>query len=123
MKLIGELISKEKVKFLIKIKERKREYPPFFFPYNLKSKKMKNTILLISIAFITLSCGYKRMGDLTMISNRNVDKSANCVLLERDVEVKTKSRIASTYSGYEKKKNEPSELRKRTLLKHYCCIF
>ena len=53
---------------------------------------MKNTILLISLAFITLSCGYKRMGDLTMISNRNVDKSANYVLLARDVEQKIKTR-------------------------------
>ena len=32
------------------------------------------------------------MGDLTMISNRNVDKSANYVLLARDVEQKIKTK-------------------------------
>ena len=50
---------------------------------------MKNKNLLLCVIGLTLltSCGsYVRIGDLTGISNRNIDNSQNYVLLERDVE-------------------------------------
>ena len=56
---------------------------------------MTNRILVVfTIAIFSLtSCvGYKRMGDLTMISNRNVNSSQEYVLLERDVEIKIKTK-------------------------------
>ena len=53
---------------------------------------MKKIIAIMLLALVTFSCGYKRIGDLTMVSNRNVDKSANYVLLQRDVEVKIKTK-------------------------------
>ncbi len=49
--------------------------------------KTKNLILTSLIAATLISCGsYVRIGDLTAISNRNVDDSKNYVLLQRDVE-------------------------------------
>lgn len=45
----------------------------------------------IAITYFTFSsCGYQRIGDLTMISNRNIDSSKEYVLLERNVEAKAK---------------------------------
>lgn len=55
---------------------------------------MKKTRLMVAgILIITLSsCGsYLRIGDLTGISNRNLDDSRQYVLLERDVEAIAKS--------------------------------
>ena len=55
---------------------------------------MKHRKLLLSgIVLATLtSCGsYVRIGDLTGISNRNIDNSEQYVLLERDVESVAKS--------------------------------
>ncbi len=55
---------------------------------------MKHKKLLLSgIVLATLtSCGsYVRIGDLTGISNRNIDNSEQYVLLERDVESVAKS--------------------------------
>ena len=48
----------------------------------------KRSLLLIGIVLATLtSCGsYVRIGDLTGISNRNIDNSEQYVLLEREVE-------------------------------------
>ncbi len=51
----------------------------------------KNLIYLIGAVVLTTSCAYQRIGDLTMISNRNVDTSKEYVLLQRNVEVKVKS--------------------------------
>lgn len=44
-------------------------------------------LILTSLAIFTLnSCAYNRIGDLNMLSNRNIDKSTNYVLIERNVE-------------------------------------
>lgn len=50
-------------------------------------------VAFVALAILTLSlssCGYTRLADLNMISNRNIDQSQTYVLLERDVEVKVK---------------------------------
>ena len=51
---------------------------------------MKRLIYIISITALT-SCS-NRLGDLSLLSNRNYDKSANYELLQRDVEVKVKTK-------------------------------
>ena len=61
----------------------------------IKKEKMKNNIskltLIVFIGFLT-SCTYRRLGDFTMISNRNVDSSIKYELLTRDAEVKVKAK-------------------------------
>ncbi|GEQ86200.1 hypothetical protein ULMS_17080 [Patiriisocius marinistellae] len=54
---------------------------------------MKTTTLLLTITLATLaSCSsYTRIGDLTGISNRNLDDSQEYVLIEREVEAVAKS--------------------------------
>ena len=48
---------------------------------------MKKIFLIIVVAIAMSSCSsFYRIGDLTMISNRNVDSQTNYVLIERDVE-------------------------------------
>lgn len=48
-------------------------------------------IALFTVAIMLLaSCGYKRMGSLTMVSTRNVESSIQYVELARKVEGKTK---------------------------------
>lgn len=52
----------------------------------------KKNLLFAGIALATLtSCSYVRIGDLTSISNRNLDKSESYVLLEREVEATAKA--------------------------------
>lgn len=51
---------------------------------------MKKLLLFLSIAFVFSSCGWQRIGDLTMISNRNVDSSKKYVLIERNVQGKAR---------------------------------
>lgn len=52
---------------------------------------MKYSILLFIALFIA-SCGeYKRIGQFTMISTRNIDRSQNYELLQRDVEAVIKT--------------------------------
>ena len=53
---------------------------------------MKRTLLISAIGIGTLTSCYNRIGDLTMISNRNVDKSQDYVLLKRDVHEKIKTK-------------------------------
>lgn len=51
----------------------------------------KIQIILFALSLITLSsCGYTRLGDFNMVSNRNIDSDTYYVLLERDVEGKAK---------------------------------
>lgn len=55
---------------------------------------MKNrNLILVGLVFTFMtSCGsYVRIGDLTGISNRNIDNSQQYVLLERDIESTAKS--------------------------------
>jgi len=53
---------------------------------------MKKLLLVLILPLtINVSCAYKRIGDFTMVSNRNVDKSTNYVLLEREVTKKMKT--------------------------------
>jgi len=48
---------------------------------------MKNKILLTAFSITLISCGsWNRIGDLTSISNRNLDDSKKYVLLNREVE-------------------------------------
>lgn len=55
----------------------------------MKTQKLLLTALIISSL---TSCGrYIRIGDLTGVSNRNIDNDQQYVLLERDVEAKAKS--------------------------------
>lgn len=56
--------------------------------FNLKEKMKNKNLLIAGIVLISLtSCGsYVRIGDLTGISNRNLDDSQKYVLLEREVE-------------------------------------
>lgn len=54
--------------------------------------KTLNLPLVLIASFFLTSCGsYVRIGDLTGISNRNIDNSQQYVLLERDVESVAKS--------------------------------
>ena len=55
----------------------------------MKTQQLLLTALIISSL---TSCGrYIRIGDLTGVSNRNIDNDQQYVLLERDVEAKAKS--------------------------------
>ncbi|KAB8151735.1 hypothetical protein EZY14_017690 [Kordia sp. TARA_039_SRF] len=54
---------------------------------------MKKISFLVVLSIILTSCGnYVRIGDLTGISNRNLDDSEKYVLLKRDVEAIAKSK-------------------------------
>lgn len=54
---------------------------------------MKYTLLTAATALTLASCGsYQRIGDLTVVSNRNTANRGDLVLLERDVEVTAKAR-------------------------------
>lgn len=52
---------------------------------------MKNIILILITLFLS-SCGWNRIGDLTMVSNRNVDSSKQYSLIERSVVGKAKTK-------------------------------
>ena len=48
---------------------------------------MKKIISILTLAVLITSCAsYNRIGDLTMISNRNIDSSKEYVLIKRNVE-------------------------------------
>ncbi len=49
---------------------------------------MKKTIYAFSLLVIMSGCGYQTIGDLTMISNRNIDSSVDYKILQRNVEGK-----------------------------------
>lgn len=50
---------------------------------------LKNTLFILAI--LCSSCAYQRIGDLTMISNRNIDSSREYVLVKRNAEAKIKT--------------------------------
>lgn len=53
---------------------------------------MKRQLVYIGMLLVLVqSCGYKRIGDLNMISNRNIDSSKEYVLIQRDAEGKAKA--------------------------------
>lgn len=52
---------------------------------------MKKILFLVSTTIILSSCA-NRLGDLSMLSNRNYDNSQKYVLLQRDVKVKVKTK-------------------------------
>ena len=49
-------------------------------------------IIIISISLFSLSSCYNRIGDLTLIANRNVDSSQKYTLLARNVTGKAKTK-------------------------------
>ncbi len=51
---------------------------------------MKSKIFLIGMGVILMSscASYRRVGDLNMISNRNIDSGKEYVLIQRDVQAK-----------------------------------
>jgi len=52
---------------------------------------MKKPLLYLgAISLLISSCAYQRIGDLTMISNRNVDSGKEYVLIQRNVEGRAK---------------------------------
>lgn len=51
----------------------------------------KFIIGVITLLFLTSCGGYVRIGDLTGVSNRNIDDSKNYILLQREAESKVKS--------------------------------
>jgi len=52
---------------------------------------MKRKLFYFGVLSILMSsCAYQRIGDLTMISNRNVDSGKEYVLIQRNVEGKAK---------------------------------
>lgn len=51
---------------------------------------MKRILFILGTVLLT-SCA-NRLGDLTLLSNRNYDKSQNYVLLKQDVQVKVKTK-------------------------------
>ena len=51
--------------------------------------KIKALIVLTTFALLT-SCGYQRLGDFTMISNRNISDANEYILLYRNAEGKAK---------------------------------
>ncbi|WP_046746257.1 hypothetical protein [Kordia zhangzhouensis] len=54
---------------------------------------MNKVFFFAIVSLMLVSCGnYIRIGDLTAISNRNLDDSQNYVLLKRDVEAIAKSK-------------------------------
>lgn len=54
--------------------------------------KLFNTTLIISIIFLTSCASYNRLGDFTLISNRNIDSAAKYEVLARNVEIKIKAK-------------------------------
>lgn len=63
-----------------------------------------------ALIFATTSCGYRRIGDLNMISNRNIDSSQKYELLQRSARSKcrikkrdaleiTIDRVVEDYNG------------------------
>lgn len=53
---------------------------------------MKKSILAISLLFALTSCGWHKIGTLTMASTRNVDSKTNYVLIQRYVTAKVKNK-------------------------------
>lgn len=52
---------------------------------------MKKTVFYLGVILLFMSsCAYQRIGDLTMISNRNVDSGKEYVLIQRNAEGKAK---------------------------------
>jgi len=51
---------------------------------------MKKTVFVLGTVLLFTSCAYQRIGDLTMISNRNVDSAKDYVLIQRNAEGKAK---------------------------------
>ena len=51
---------------------------------------MKKTLFFLGTILLYSSCAYQRIGDLTMISNRNVDSGKDYVLIQRNAEGKAK---------------------------------
>lgn len=50
---------------------------------------MKNRyIILTSVLMFLSSCGYTRLADLNMVSNRNIDQGSEYKLIKKDVEGK-----------------------------------
>ncbi len=49
-------------------------------------KKISSTLLIIILITLTSCSSYTRIGDLTGISNRNIDNSKKYTLIKRDVE-------------------------------------
>lgn len=49
-------------------------------------------LIIVAIAIVTLSGCYRRIGDLNMVSNRNIDSNTEYVLIERGVESKSKTK-------------------------------
>jgi len=45
---------------------------------------------LVAVLLLASSCAYQRIGDLTMISNRNVDSGKKYVLIQRNAQGKAK---------------------------------
>ena len=55
-----------------------------YLKFKLNITTMKSTLTLLAGIIIFSSCGYQRIGDLTMISNRNVDSDKEYVVLQRN---------------------------------------
>ena len=51
---------------------------------------MKKTVFVIATILLFSGCAYQRIGDLTMISNRNIDSGKDYVLIQRNAEGKAK---------------------------------
>ncbi len=51
---------------------------------------MSKTLLFLAIILMSSGCAFQRIGDLTMISNRNVDADKEYFLIKRNVEGKAK---------------------------------
>lgn len=60
---------------------------------------MKKTIITILSTLVLTSCGWHKIGTLTMASNRNVDSKTNYVLLERYVNAKVKNKGREVIQG------------------------
>lgn len=54
---------------------------------------MKKNVIYFGLTLLLMSsCTYKRIGDLTMVSNRNIDSGKEYVLIQRNVEGKAKTK-------------------------------
>lgn len=53
--------------------------------------KKRNLLAALSLTLFATGCA-NRLGDLTLVSNRNYDKSVNYELLQREVQVKVKTK-------------------------------
>lgn len=53
-------------------------------------RNLKNLLLLIGVIVFASCSQYQRIGDLTIISNRNINTNENYVLIKRGVEAKAK---------------------------------